>query len=87
MDEVIQKDVKSSNSIFEAQFEDVYKTIHDLQKEMNMIKGKRGDELDKEKYRRLISEYKEFKKNNVWQFRFDANNSTNYGKFQFYLNI
>ena len=86
-DEVIQKDVLSTNSIIEEKFAAIYKTINGLQKEMNMIKGKRGDELDKEKYRRLISEYKEFKKNNVWQFRFDANNSTNYGKFQFYLNI
>ena len=86
-DEVIQKDVMSYNSIMEVQFAAIYKTINGLQKEMNMIKGKRGDELDKEKYRRLISEYKEFKKNNVRQFRFDANNSTNYGKFQYYLNI
>ena len=80
-DEVIQKDVMSSNSIMEMQFAAIYKTINGLQKEMNMIKGKRGDELDKEKYRRLISEYKEFKKNNVRQFRFDAKNFTNYGKF------
>ena len=69
------------NSILEVRFARIYKTIQHLQKEIDMIKGKRGDELDKEKYRRLISEYKEFKKNNVLQFRFDAKNFTYYGKF------
>ena len=81
-DEVIQNDDNMVyNSILEVRFAHIYKTIQHLQKEIDMIKGKRGDELDKEKYRRLISEYKEFKKNNVQQFRFDAKNFTNYGKF------
>ena len=56
-----------------------------LRKEMKLQKGsiaKRGEEMDKEKYLTLISEYKRFKMNNVQHFRFNsAANSTNFGKF------
>ena len=57
-----------------------------LRKEMKLQKGsnaKRGEEMDKEKYMTLISEYKRFKMSNVQHFRFNsAANSTNFGKFQ-----
>ena len=56
-----------------------------LRREMKLQKGsiaKRGEEMDKEKYLTLISEYKRFKMNNVQHFRFNsAANSTNFGKF------
>ena len=59
--------------------------LKNLRKEMNEKKGsigKRGKEMDKEKYLRLISEYKRFKMNNVQHLRFNsAANSTNFGKF------
>ena len=50
----------------------VYKT---LKKEIEMMKGrisKNGDELDRNKYMKLISEYKQFKKNEVQHFRFNS---------------
>ena len=56
-----------------------------LRKEMKLQKGsiaKRGEEMDKEKYLTLISEYKKFKMNSVQHFRFNsAANLTNFGKF------
>ena len=50
----------------------VYKT---LKKEIEMMKGrisKNGDELDRNKYMELISEYKQFKKNEVQHFMFNS---------------
>ena len=59
--------------------------LKNLRKEMKHQKGrigKRGEEMDKDKYLTLISEYKRFKMNNVQHLRFNsAANSTNFGKF------
>ena len=44
--------------------------------------GKKGEELDKEKFKRLISEYRKFKMKNVKHFRFNENATSNmFGKF------
>ena len=55
-----------------------------LFKEIGTIKGsisKNRDELDRQKYMKLISEYKQFKKNKVQHFRFDsAAHATTFGK-------
>ena len=57
----------------------VYKN---LKKEIEMLKGgKKAGELDRQKLKKLISEYKQFKKNQVQHFRFDsAATSTGFGK-------
>lgn len=48
----------------------VYKN---LKKEIETLKGgKKGDELDRQKLKKLMSEYKQFKKNQVQHFRFDS---------------
>ena len=56
----------------------------DLKKELELMKGKigkQGEELDKKKYMRLMSEYRNFKKHNVRHFRFNsAANSSDFGK-------
>ena len=53
-----------------------------LKKEIKMNKGgKKGEELDRQKMKKLISEYKQFKKSQVQHFRFDsAAHSTRFGK-------
>ena len=57
---------------------------NDLKREIGMMKGsisKRGDELDWQKYIKLVSEYKQFKKNKVQTFRFNAQaHVTSFGK-------
>ena len=57
----------------------VYKN---LKKEIEMLKGgKKGEELDRQKLKKLMSEYKQFKKNQFQHFRFDsAAGSTDFGK-------
>ena len=54
-----------------------------LKKKIEMNKGgKKGDELDRQKLKKLMSEYKEFKKSQVQRFRFDsAAHSTSFGKY------
>ena len=48
----------------------VYKN---LKREIKMNKeGKKGEELDKQKLKKLMSEYNQFKKNQVQHFRFDS---------------
>ena len=51
----------------------MYKMYADLERKMKMIEGnqdKMGKEMDKEKFKKLISEYKKFKMENVRHFRF-----------------
>ena len=56
-----------------------------LRKEMEASFGKRGEELDREKYMKLLAEYKTFKKNNVRHFRFNSEaNSSGFGECPFY---
>ena len=58
----------------------VYKS---LKKEIEMLKGdKKGEELDRQKLKKLMSEYKQFKRNQVQHFRFDsAATSPSFGKY------
>ena len=51
---------------------------------MMIATGKRGDELDKEKYKMLVSEYRKFKTKNVKHFRFSsAANLSMFGEDEF----
>ena len=53
----------------------------DIGEVMKIATGKRGDELDKEKYKMLVSEYRKFKTKNVKHFKFSpAANSSMFGK-------
>ena len=74
---------KKLNHVFvDEMFMLVYKN---LKNEMEMIKGsisKQGDEHDRQKFKKLMSEYKQFKKNQVQHFRFDsAVTSIGFGKY------
>ena len=55
---------------------------NDIGRVMMIATGERGEELDKEKYRILVSEYRKFKTKNVKHFMFNsaANISIFYGK-------
>ena len=51
---------------------------------MKLSTGHRGDELDKEKYKMLISEYKKFKTKNLKHFRFNsAAIMSSFGEYSF----
>ena len=57
---------------------------NDIGEVMKIATGKRGDELDKEKYKMLVSEYRKFKTKNVKHFKFSsAANSSTFGKDEF----
>ena len=60
----------------------VYKQLADLKTEMKLMKSQeKGEELDKEKYKMIIAEYRKFKRENVKHFRFNlAENSSSFGK-------
>ena len=61
--------------------------LMELEKKMKLIKGNKknmAEEMDKEKFNELISEYKKFKMENVRHFRFNPNPSLSaFGKFFF----
>ena len=44
--------------------------------------GKRDEEMDKQKYLTLLSEYKHFKRSIVQHYRFNGTTKPNYGKFR-----
>ena len=84
-------EVVSIENIGEDQNTEMFKRLtkmesmyNDLKKEVALMKssfGKKGEELDKEKYQKLIAEYKNYKKKNVQYFRFSsAANLLNFGK-------
>ena len=56
----------------------------DIGEVMKIATGKRGDELDKEKYKMLVSEYRKFKTKNVKHFKFSsAANLSMFGEDEF----
>ena len=73
-------DEEDEGNPFQGNFGKVYNT---LKKEIEMIKGsisKNGAELDRQKYKKLISEYRQFKKVKVQHFRFNsAAHATTFG--------
>ena len=62
----------------------VYRQLADLKTEVKLLKSsgqEKGEELDKEKYKMLIAEYRKFKRENVKHFRLiSAENSSSFGK-------
>ena len=80
-EEEIGEEVKKMQKQIEANMKLMYRS---LRNEMEESFGKKGEELDKEKYMKLLSEYKQFKKSNVRHFRFNSKaNSTGFGKSLF----
>ena len=65
--------------------EDFAKLMNEVEKRMQRMKGtsdKKGEELDKVKFQKMISEYKKFKMNSVKHLRFNSvANSTKFGQF------
>ena len=62
------------------QFERKMKLV--IENKMKNYNDKKGEELDKEKLKRLISEYRKFKIKSVKHFRFNENATSNrFGKF------
>ena len=60
----------------------VYKQLAELKMKLMMNGGQeKGEELDKEKYKMLIAEYRKFKRENVRHFRFNSGeNLSSFGK-------
>ena len=77
-EEPVEDDVeKKLNGVY---MDEVFMLVYkNLKKEIEMLKkGKKGDELG-HKFKKLISEYKQFKNNQVQHFRFDSA-ATRFGK-------
>ena len=61
------------NNVFEEEF--FAKIMNEVEKRMERMKGtsdKKGEELDKVKFQKMISEYKKFKMNSVKHLRFNS---------------
>ena len=52
--------------------DDMKNMKNDIGEVMKIATGKRGEELDKAKYKMLVSEYRKFKTKNMKHFRFNA---------------
>ena len=52
--------------------DDMENMKNDIGEVMKITTDKRGDELDKEKYKMLVVEYRKFKTKNIKHFRFNA---------------
>ena len=60
----------------------VYKQIAHLERKMQLVEGalgEKGEEMDKEKFKMLIAEYRKFKTKNVKHFRFNSGENS-FGK-------
>ena len=73
------KDEKEEQSLeveFKAKADgELLKRLADLEEMVKLIKnggGEKGEEVDKEKYKMLVAEYRKFKAKNVKHFRFNA---------------
>ena len=57
---------------------------NDVEDGIKIATGQRGEELDREKYKKLVSEYRKFKTKNVKHFKFSsAANLTMFGEDEF----
>ena len=57
---------------------------NDVQDVMKIATGQRGEELDKKKYKMLVSEYRKFKTRNVKNFRFNSDAAlSTFGEYLF----
>ena len=80
-------EVKFNSKLEEKLYRELYaKLKNDLEMKMLLTKGesiKTREEVDRLKFRRLIGEYKNFKRNHVQHFRFNsASNQTAFGQFE-----
>ena len=77
--EEVQKEIKT----LEKKLMRMYKMHADLENKVKLMEGNKAEEeLDKEKFKRLIAEYDTFKTDNVRHFRFNANaTSSMFGKY------
>ena len=77
-EEAVEIEFKGKND------EKLMKRLAHLERKMKLMEGalgEKGEELDKEKYKMLIAEYRKFKRENVKHFRFNsAENLSSFGK-------
>ena len=60
---------------FAEQFNKLNRRLVELENKVGLMRcesGEKGEEVDKEKYQMLVTEYKKFKKANVEHFRFNS---------------
>ena len=85
-EEVIESEFKGKDG---EKLNKLLKRLADLEKEMNVLKWsgqEKGEELDKDKYKMLIAEYRKFKRENVRHFSFNSGgNSSMFGESLPYL--
>ena len=73
------EDHKLLKRITDLGLDHLLKKIADLEKDADITKssvGDRGDELDKEKYKKLVTEYRKFKTSNIKHFRLNPEANT-----------
>ena len=59
--------------------EGIYADVQWVENVVEGMEGKKRDGLDRQKFKKLMSEYNQFKKNQVQHFRFDSA-ATRFGK-------
>ena len=79
-----EEDVRKEMEKLDKKLSRTYKMYPDLERKMKLMIGNKvniGEEIDKEKFRKLISEYKKFKMENVRHIKFHPNEASNmFGK-------
>ena len=75
-----EEDVREEMETLDKKLMRTYKMYPNLERKMKLMIGnkvKMGEEIDKEKFRKLISEYKKFKMENVRHIKFHPNATSN----------
>ena len=69
-EESVGEEAQKETRMLHKQLMRMYKKYDDLERKVKLMEGKTGEEMDREKFEKLIAEYKKFKKDNVRHFRF-----------------
>ena len=83
IEETFDAELDFTDKVEAEMYKKMYKKLmEDIERKMGeQLKGKWEEEVDRKKYRQLISEYIQFKRNNVKHFKFDsALNATMFGE-------
>ena len=83
IEETFDAELDFTDKVEAEMYKEMYKKLmEDIERKMGeQLKGKWEEEVDRKKYRQLISEYIQFKRNHVKHFKFDsALNATMFGE-------
>ena len=87
-DELDEQEARMIGTVGDELQKEMYQRLVALERKMKSSNGGKGEEMDREKKRMLIKEYKKFKRDNTRHITFNSvAESTQFGESSFFLQL